>query len=72
MNKIFIIISAVVLSGCATGIIASNPNSVIVGNTYIWNQQEAFNMADKECRKHGKNATYIPGPKDGKMEFICE
>ena len=72
MNKLLPILSVIVLSGCAPGIIASGPGSVIVGNATSFNMQEAMDIAQRECRKHGKNAVYIPGPKDGLMEFICQ
>ena len=46
MNKLLPILLVVLLSGCATGIVASNENSVIVGNTFPWKQQEAFDIAE--------------------------
>jgi len=72
MNKLLPILLVVMLSGCATGIVASNENSVIVGNTFPWKQQEAFDIADKECSKYNKTAVHIPGKNDGRMRFVCK
>jgi|TARA_B110000495_G_C22739380_1_gene433569 hypothetical protein len=81
MNKIFIIILVIVLSGCAARMNSSNKDEVNISNTHMFNLRNAVSMADKECSKYGKKASlgvvvndvYIPKADVGigYVKFYC-
>lgn len=64
--------AAAVLSGCAAKVVSSSPRSVVIsaGDARV---QEAQDMADKECAKHGRFAkmTARPNPMSDQFLFDC-
>ena len=57
MKNIVIITSLLlIISGCSPYVISSNPRQVTIGTARNVNAGEAQEMADKECKKHGRYA----------------
>tara|TARA_B100001113_G_C20965666_1_gene559434 strand:- start:95 stop:319 length:225 start_codon:yes stop_codon:yes gene_type:complete len=72
MNKILSIILIVVLSGCAARMNSSNENFVNISNTHMFNLHSAVSMAEKECAKYGKQASYAKAEVGvGYIKFTC-
>jgi hypothetical protein len=70
-NKLICALSTLALGGCASGIagndaniynslngqrIVGNENSVIVSN--VWNEMDAFPLAEQHCKKYGRSARF--------------
>ena len=74
MAKLFTcIILMFVLTGCAAEVLSSNPRSVVLENVRNSNVDSAFELAQKECSKHGRYAVYVPdAQQDGVITFRCE
>ena len=72
MNKIFIIMLVIVLSGCAARMNSSDQNFVNISNTHMFNLHSAVSMAQKECAKYGKQASYDKADVGvGYIKFEC-
>ena len=74
--KIFIyLLAAIFLPGCAfpsPEIKASTPRTVMMKHVTSRNLGEALSLAEKECMKHDKHATYTPdNSPDGMATFEC-
>ena len=70
MKHLLIILSILlIISGCAPYIISSNPRQVTIGYAGGADAQE---MADKECKKHGRYAIHRPDNlRDGNATYEC-
>lgn len=56
MKKIFgAIVITLLLCGCATSVVSSNPRSVLVESQNM-DAKEAQRLADAECAKHNRHA----------------
>ena len=62
----------VALTGCAAKLVSTSPRSVVIsaGDARV---QEAQNMADAECAKHGRYARLQerPSPTSDQFMFAC-
>ena len=75
MNKLLPILLVVVLSGCSATLLKSNPDYVLTGNITTTTIYSAYEIAKKECRKHGRRYTEdnnAPGFKMPENEFYNE
>ncbi|MES2415080.1 MAG: hypothetical protein V4614_14835 [Pseudomonadota bacterium] len=63
--------AAVMASGCAAKLVSSSPRSVVVsaGDMYV---QEATNMAEAECVKHGRHARLMQSPGRNSDQFLFD
>lgn len=73
MKSITIIaIASFILAGCAAKLVSTSPRTVVIsaGDARV---QEAQDMADKECTKHGRFARMIgkPSPTSDQFTFDC-
>jgi hypothetical protein len=73
MKKLMILAAVTVaLSGCAAKLVSTSPRTVVIsaGDARV---QEAQDMADKECAKHGRFARMIgkPSPTSDQFTFDC-
>lgn len=63
---------ALALGGCAAKVVSTSPRSVVIsaGDARV---QEAQDMADRECAKHGRFArmTSKPSPTSDQFAFDC-
>lgn len=58
MKYVVCALTALLIAGCAdTKVIASGPMSVAI-ESMPRNRQEAMNMAESECQKHGAHARF--------------
>lgn len=71
-NIAAIAIASFALAGCAAKLVSSSPRTVVIsaGDARV---QEAQDMADKECSKHGRFARMIgkPSPSSDQFTFDC-
>lgn len=63
----------ILLSGCSTKIVSSNERSVIVSAVYM-KKEEAFRLADNECKKFSRVARFVPNRDELSMlwTFDCQ
>lgn len=68
--KNVIAICAVLLAGCAAGVISSNPRSVVIG---VGSERggDAQALADAECRKHNRYAKFNRKMSQMEWSFDC-
>ena len=61
----------VFLGGCAAKVVSSGPRTVVIsaGDARV---QEAQNMADNECAKHGRFARMITRPSAISDQFLFD
>lgn len=52
MKRVVLVLSAMVLAGCATQVVSSNPRSVVVESQSM-DAGKAQSLANAECAKHG-------------------
>lgn len=72
MKKI-LIVCLLFVTGCAPVLVASNPRSVLIGNSSSYNAAEAFQLAENECVKYNRHAVAIPdNVPDGQETYECK
>lgn len=77
-HRLYLTLTCLLLAACAgdpanglAEVVSSSPRSVVVmvGESYY---QEAQNVADKECRKHGRHAQRVGYAGDrNRHQFDC-
>ena len=72
MKKIAaIVMASIALVGCAAKVVSTSPRSVVIraGDLYV---QEAQDLADKECAKHGRFARMVDKPSRTSNQFAFD
>jgi outer membrane PBP1 activator LpoA protein len=54
-DVLLIVTISVILAGCSTSVVSSNPRNVVVESQSL-NAKEAQRLADAECSKHNRYA----------------
>ena len=61
MKFVFLLTTALLVSGCATEVISSNARSVTISAIWV-KKEEAFRLAQSECNKFNRTARLVLSP----------
>ena len=73
MKTVLVILTAIMLVGCATPeVISGNPRTVVIRFASSHNAAETQALANRHCRKHGRYAIHRPdNRRDGIVTYEC-